>query len=103
VRLYKGRNEVFNFCVPAAAELVSVNVAPMENVSAELIDATGKVVRSMPYQGATVVFEVKRQKTECDEIWKLRFPMIQEDMSFQIGGEALPLVSVDEEVVIGGK
>jgi hypothetical protein len=103
VRLYKGRNEVFNFCVPARAEFVSVNVVPMEKVSAELIDATGKVVRSMPYQGATVVFEVKRQKTECDEIWKLRFPMIQEDMSFQIGGEALPLVSVDEEVVIGGK
>jgi hypothetical protein len=29
--------------------------------------------------------------------------MIQEDMAFQIGGEALPLVSVDEEGVIGGK
>ena len=103
VRLYKGRNEVFSFCVPAASELISVNIVPMENVSAELIDATGKVVRSMPYQGATVVFEVKRQKTECDEIWKLRFPMIQEDMAFQIGGEALPLVSVDEEGVVGGK
>ena len=103
VRLYKGRNEVFSFCVPAASELISVNIVPMENVSAELIDATGKVVRSMPYQGATVVFEVKRQKTECNEVWKLRFPMIQEDMAFQIGGEAFPLVSVDEEGVIGGK
>jgi hypothetical protein len=103
VRLYKGRNELFNFCVPASAELISVNITPDEGVSAELMDATGKVVRSMPYQSVSTVFEVKRQKTERDEVWKLRFPKIYEDMSFQIGGEALPLVSVDEEGVIGGK
>ena len=103
VRFFGGANEVLNFCVPACAELVLVDVTPHERVQAELIDATGKVVASMPYQNLNAVFEVKRQKTQSDEVWKLRFIKIEEDMAFKIGGDAIPLASPVASGVIGRK
>lgn len=74
-----------------------------ELVQAELVDASGKTVAKMPYQGTPVVFKVKREKTTADEVWKLKFARIQEDKAFQIGVDGIPLVSVDPDGVIGRK
>ena len=103
VQLFTGKNEVLHFCVPAKSEMVSVNIVPEEYAQAELVDASGKTVAKMPYQGTPVVFKVKREKTTADEVWKLKFARIQEDMAFQIGVDGIPLVSVDPDGVIGRK
>ena len=103
VHLFTGVNEVFNFCVPAEAETVSVSVIPEEPVQAELVDAAGKTVAKMPYQGTRAIFNVKREKTKVDEVWQLKFIRIREDMNFQIGVDAVPLVSTDPNAVISIK
>ena len=103
VYLFTGRDAPFHFCVPAAAETVSVRINPSEAVQAELIDASGRKVAEMPYQTRPVIFNVRRAKTASDEVWKLRFVKIQEDMSFQIGVDGIPLCSPDLGGVIGRK
>ena len=100
VYLFNGRNVSFGFCVPAGAETVSARINPAEPVQAVLLDASGNTVASMPYQTKPAIFKVKRAKTAMDEVWRLKFVRIDEDMSFQIGVDGIPLVSVDTEGVI---
>jgi hypothetical protein len=101
VSLFTGQNESFYFCVPAEADTVSVRINPAEAVQAKLLNASGDVVAEMPYETKQAIFKVKREKTTSDEVWQLKFIMIKEDMSFQIGVDAIPLGSVDTESVIG--
>ena len=68
---------------------------------AKLLNASGDVVAEMPYETKQAIFKVKREKMTSDEVWQLKFVKIQEDMSFQIGVDAIPLGSVDTESVIG--
>ena len=101
--LFQAENKSFYFCVPAESELVTVNVSPIEPVQAKLFDASGKEVADMPYQSATMNFNVKRSKTASDEVWHLKFIKILDDMRFQIGVDGVPLVSTDPNAVIGRK
>ena len=103
VALFQAENKSFYFCVPAESELVTVNVSPIEPVQAKLFDASGKEVADMPYQSATMNFNVKRSKTASDEVWHLKFIKILDDMRFQIGVDGVPLVSTDPNAVIGRK
>ena len=103
VRLFTGKDEVFHFCVPAKADIVSAHINPDEDVQAILIDSMGNTVAEMPYQRKPVIFNVKRTKTASDEVWKLKFVKISGDVYFQIGADGIPLVSVEPDGVIGMK
>ena len=103
VYLFKGQNVPFHFCVPAEAENVSAHINPSENVQAVLIDASGRKVAEMPYQTKSAIFNVKRMKTESDEVWTLKFIKIQEDMSFQIGVDGIPLASIEPDCIVTRK
>ena len=76
---------------------------PEEPGEAKLYDAAGKLVDEMPYQTAGKVLKGTRQPTAADETWLLVFPKLQEDFRFQVGGDAVPLLSTDREGVILGK
>ena len=103
VRLFTGKDEVFHFCVPANAEIVSAYINPDEDVQAVLIDSTGNTVAEMPYQRKPATFSVKRTKTASNEVWKLKFIKISGDVYFQIGADGIPLCSPDPNGVIGIK
>ena len=100
LNLFGGRNVEFSFRVPAAAKDVQIALQPEEPASAELLDASGKVVASMPYQTRMQTFKVRRAPTAADEVWTLRLPHIAEDMSLQVGGDAVPLLSTERAGVI---
>lgn len=103
IHLFHGRNVNFYFRVPAKAKEVLVNLVPEEPGEAKLYDAAGKLVDEMPYQTAGKVLKGTRQPTAADETWLLVFPKLQEDFRFQVGGDAVPLLSTDREGVILGK
>ena len=100
VHLFGGKNKVFHFCVPAEAETVSARINPSEPAEVELIDAKGQVVAKMPFQSKQTIFKVKREKTSADEIWKLRFVNIDEDMSFQLGVDGIPIGTFDSSAFV---
>ena len=102
IHLFHGRNVNFYFRVPAKAKEVLVNLVPEEPGEAKLYDATGKLVDEMPYQTAGKVLKGTRQPTVADETWLLVFPKLQEDFRFQVGGDAVPLLSTEREGVIRG-
>ena len=103
MHLFHGRNVHFYFRVPAKAKEVLVNLAPEEPGNAKLYDAAGRLVDEMPFQTAGKVLKGTRQPTAADETWLLVFPKLQEDFRFQIGGDAIPLISTEPEGVILGK
>ena len=76
LNLFCGRNVEFSFRVPAAAKEVQIALQPEEPASAELLDASGKVVASMPYQTRVKTFKVRRAPTAADEIWTLKLPYV---------------------------
>ena len=94
---------VMNFRVPAAAREVLVNLCPQEAGSARLLDASGKVVDESPFVRTAKVLKAARQPSAADEVWSLVFPKIEEDYYFQVGGDAVPLLSTERESVIVGK
>ena len=57
----------------------------------------------MPYQRKQTIFKVNRAKTASDEVWQLKFIKIEEDMSFQLGVDGIPIVSLDPDSVIARK
>lgn len=103
INLFGGKNRSFYFRVPAGARDVQVNLRPEEPASAELFDASGKKVAAMPYQTRIDRFKIVREPSSKDEIWTLRFPNICEDLTFQVGGDAVPLLSTEREGVILSK
>ena len=100
VHVFGGRNVDLYFRVPAAAKEVLVNLIPEEPGSAQIFDATGKLVDEMPFQKEGKVLKGVRVPSTADEIWRLHFPKIQEDFSFQLGGDAIPLLSTEPGGVI---
>ena len=46
---------------------------------------------------------MNRAKTASDEVWQLKFIKIEEDMSFQLGVDGIPIVSLDPDSVIARK
>ena len=103
VHFFHGHKENFYFRVPAKAKEVLVNLMPQEPGSAKLFDAAGKLVDEMKFQAAGKVLKGVRKPTAADEIWHLQFPKIEEDFKFQVGGDAVPLLSTEREGVILGK
>ena len=103
IHLFRGRNEDFYFRVPANAKEVLVNLMPAEPGCAQLLDASGKVVDEMPFGTAGKVLKGVKEWAVTDEVWHLRFPKIEEDFCFQIGGDAVPLISTEREGVIGAR
>lgn len=101
VHVYHGDDVRLRFCVPPKAETVSVNISPQEPVQAELINAYGEIVERMPYQSKCCIMSVRKPRTDVEEIWTLRFVKISEDTTFQIGGDALPLASIEPVSAIG--
>ncbi len=102
IHLFHGRNVNFYFRVPAKAKEVLVNLVPEESGEAKLYDAAGKLVDEMPYQTAGKVLKGTRPPSASDETWLLVFPKLQEDFRFQVGGDAVPLLSTEREGVILG-
>ena len=102
IHLFHGRNVNFYFRVPAKAKEVLVNLVPEEPGEAKLYDAAGKLVDEMPYQTAGKVLKGTRQPSAADETWLLVFPKLQEDFRFQVGGDAVPLLSTERDGVIRG-
>ena len=102
VHIFGGRKVDFYFRVPANAKEVLVNLMPEEPGSAQLFDATGKLVDEMPFLTEGKVIKGVRTPSAADEIWRLHFPKIQEDFSFQVGGDAIPLLSMEPEGVVAG-
>lgn len=100
LHFFKGANENFYFRVPAEAREVLVNLMPAEPASAKLFDAAGRLVDEMPFQVAGKVLKGVRKPTSSDEIWRLQFPKIEEDFKFQVGGDAIPLISTERDGVI---
>lgn len=96
---FHGADVNLYFRVPRGSKEVLVDMRPEERVSAQLLDASGKVVDEMPFQRAGKVLKGMCTPVE-DEIWTLRFPSIEEDFRFQLGGDAVPLVSLEREAVI---
>lgn len=95
VRLFADdRRREFAFAVPKDCELVRIDIRPQEPCSAELIDATGKVVASKPHGNRKETLAVKRAKSATDEIWRIAFPKIDEDMFFRIGAPCFPYAEV---------
>ena len=103
LHLFHGQMENFYFRVPANAREVLVNLIPSEPGSAKLFDATGRLVDEMPFQEVGKVLKGERSPSVADEIWHLQLPTIQEDFNFQVGGDAVPLVSTESVGVILGK
>ena len=103
LHFFHGGNEAFYFRVPAAAKEVLVNLCPQEAGSARLLDASGKVVDESPFVRTAKVLKAARQPSAVDEVWSLVFPKIEEDYCFQVGGDAVPLLSTERESVIVGK
>ena len=103
VHVFRGNDVRFRFCVPAKAEIVFVNISPQEPVQAVLMDASGRIVERMPHQSRRCIMSVKRERATADEVWTLRFVKIDEDATFQVGGDAVPLVSVESVPVISQK
>ena len=100
LNVFGGKNVSFHFRVPAKARTVLAEIAPEEPASAELLDAAGRTVASAPYQRKLSNFKVTREPTAADEIWTLRFPSVQEDLNFRVGGDAVPLLSTEREGTI---
>ena len=100
LHIFGGKNVQFHFLVPAAAKEVLVNLMPEEPGSAKLYDAAGRLVDERPFPKAGQVLKAVRRPTAADETWLLEFPKVEEDFKFQIGGEAIPLVSTERESVM---
>ena len=95
VRLFAdGRRREFAFRVPKDCELVRVEVTPQEPCSAELIDASGKVVAAKPYDSKKRIVSAKRAKTAAEEVWRIAFPEVAEDMFFRIGAPCFPYAEI---------
>ena len=83
------------FTVPNASENVAVSVMPEEPVAASLVDASGKVVASMPSQTAAVTLTGERSVTTGAEVWSLDVKA-DEDAMLRLGASALPVFAVEE-------
>ena len=95
VRLFAdGRRREYAFKVPKDCELVRIQVTPQEPCSAELIDASGKVVATKPYDSKKQIVSAKRAKTAADEVWRIAFPRVAEDMFFRIGAPCFPYAEI---------
>ena len=96
VRLFAdaGRRRECAFTVPKDCELVRIEVRPDEPCSAEILDASGKVVLAKPYGSKKETLSVKRAKSAADEIWRIAFPQINEDMYFRIGAPCFPYAEI---------
>ena len=94
INLFGGRNVAFSIRVPKAAREVLVDVRPEEPASAELFNAAGVKVDDMPFRTQMKMLKAKREPTSEDEIWTLRFPQINEDLGIQVGGDAVPLLTI---------
>lgn len=95
VRLFAdGRRREYAFTVPKGCELVRIQVNPQEPCSAELIDASGKVVATKPYDSKEAIVSAKRVQTAADEVWRIAFPRVAEDMFFRIGAPCFPYAEI---------
>ena len=83
------------FTVPNASENVAVSVMPEEPVAASLVDASGKVVASMPSQTAAVTLTGERSVTTGAEVWSLDVKA-DEDAMLRLGASALPVFAAEE-------
>ena len=101
VHLFGGENLRFHFRVPASAKEVLAEIAPEEPASARLLDASGKIVAEMPYQRGTMVLKGEREPAKDGEIWTLELPKVREDCHIRVGGDALPILSVEKACAMG--
>ncbi|MBP5638045.1 MAG: right-handed parallel beta-helix repeat-containing protein [Victivallales bacterium] len=82
------------FNVPADCETVNVlvNCPHREYVTAEMMDATGKVVAKLNRHDGIGCLRAERSKTAQKEMWSLRFTEAVEDYSFTLGDPLEPIV-----------
>ena len=83
------------FTVPDGSENVAVSVMPEEPVSASLMNASGKVVASMPSQTAAATLTGERAVTAGEEVWALDVKA-NEDAMLRLGASALPVFAAEE-------
>ena len=96
-----GRNRRFYFSVPASASKVTVQIAPEEPCSAQLLRPDGTVAEEMPYgKNGLAVLAATRTATAEDEVWCVCLPRVDEDVRLRIGAPALPLASPSASAVL---
>lgn len=95
LHFFHGGNERCYFRVPKGAREVLVDLAPEEPGSAQLFDAKGVLRDESPCVSTAKVLKAEFPPCAADEIWLLKFPRIVEDYRFQLGGDAVPLVSTE--------
>ena len=83
------------FLVPEGANKVHVAVTPEEPAVASLMDASGKVVASMPSQTAAATLTGERSVTTGAEVWSIDVKA-DEDAMLRLGASALPVFAVEE-------
>ena len=83
------------FLVPEGANKVHVAVTPEEPAAASLMDASGKVVASMPSQTAAATLTGERSVTTGAEVWSIDVKA-DEDAMLRLGASALPVFAVEE-------
>ncbi len=84
----------FYFNVPAELDKISVETFADINEPAEfqLIDPSGKVRASTPYEAGVKVLTVQRRPTAKPELWQLKIVKAQEDHGFRLGAPLQPIV-----------
>ena len=82
------------FNVPADCEVVNVlvNCPSREYVTAEMMDASGKVVSKLAQHDGIGCLRAERSKTAQKEMWSLRFTEAVEDYSFTLCEPLEPIV-----------
>ena len=81
------------FAVPGRAENVHVAVTPEEPVAASLMNASGKVVASMPRQTAAATLTSKRGTTAA-EVWSIDVKAV-EDVTLRLGSTTTPILATE--------
>ena len=81
------------FAVPGSAENVHVAVTPEEPVAASLMNASGKVVASMPRQTAAATLTSKRGTTAA-EVWSIDVKAV-EDVTLRLGSTTTPILATE--------
>ncbi len=95
------------FQVPAGVENVSIELwgePPTEGISADLLDAEGKIVAQAPHKASAQIMTAKRSNTEHAEIWSVRITRADEDWGIRLGAPLPPvLYTARENLLIPAK
>ena len=92
LELFSGSKNALHIPVPARAKEVLVSLSPDDLAEAKLVDPAGTVRDEMPLQREDRVLKADRKASSSDEQWTLQAVRIRNDLTVQVGGDAVPLL-----------